>query len=45
MIVAIVNEHLGSGKSILANNLAALCALAGRNVLLVDNAAQRKSFL
>ncbi len=45
MIVAIANEHVGSGKSILADNLATLCALAGRNVLLVDNAAQRKSFL
>lgn len=45
MIVAIANEHVGSGKSIIADNLAALCAQAGRNVLLVDNASQRKSFL
>lgn len=45
MIVAIANEHAASGKSVLAENLAALCALAGRKVLLVDIASQRKSFL
>jgi chromosome partitioning protein len=36
MIVTIANEKGGAEKSILANNLAALCALDGRNVLLID---------
>src|SRR5450755_3565443 len=36
MIITIANEKGGAEKSILANNLAALCALDGRNVLLID---------
>jgi chromosome partitioning protein len=45
MIIAIANEQVNSGKSILAENFAALCAYAGRNVLLIDSTSQRKSFL
>jgi chromosome partitioning protein len=45
MIIAIANEQVNSGKSILAENIAALCAYVGRKVLLVDSTSQRKSFL
>jgi chromosome partitioning protein len=45
MIIAIANEQINSGKSILAENFASLCAYAGRKVLLVDSTSQRKSYL
>jgi chromosome partitioning protein len=45
MIIAIANEQINSGKSILAENFAALCAYAGRAVMLVDSTSQRKSYL
>ncbi|MFZ6864128.1 cobyrinic acid ac-diamide synthase [Undibacterium sp. Ji67W] len=44
MIIAFANEQINSGKSILAQNFASLCAYAGRKVLLVDSSAKRKSY-
>lgn len=43
MIITIANESGGASKSMLADNLAALRAIAGRKVLLLDNDPQHAS--
>lgn len=43
MIITIANEKGGAEKSILANNLAALRAMDGREVLLIDGDPQKAS--